>query len=130
VNSVDLGQYEPFLPDRDVDRASEKVRSALGHRRLENVEFVTFLVPARTIKRQTPGGILVDSWIGEMVVLGVLSPNPRRPTQKLLTSATVSLTGWLEAQDDEGKPDHAFVIFKRVAEEHLRLVDNLRDLIN
>lgn len=128
AGTFDLSKVEPYLTDTQVDRASYRVRSALGFRELQDSDFITFLVPKRRVPAQTAGGLAFEKEIPEMVVFGVISDNPRHKGHKLLTHATVSLEGWLEAENEP--VDHAFNIFRRVAEKHLKLLDDYKQLIN
>jgi hypothetical protein len=134
--NFDPSEYEPLLDDDRVERIAHKIKSEFGFKKLEDSVFFTFIQPARPYNQRTPEGLVVPTWIPDMAVFAIISPrpNPTRPGQKLMSQATASLEGWLEAEKEAshfaGAPDEAHKIFKAVARMHLQQLQSAKELIH
>lgn len=131
---ADLSKYEPLLTDERLERTTDKLRSQFGHKPLEDAEFVTFIQPARHAMADV-NGVSVPTWISEMAVFAVLSPNPRpyAKGQRVMSHGTVSLQDFRETDSEfdhfVGRPDPAHQIYRAVVADHLRKMADLRALI-
>lgn len=134
--TFDLASMEPLLDDARVEKIAQKIRSEFAG--LADSDFVTFIVPERTVERKLKAGIAFPHKIEPMAVFAIISDNPRpyakATGQRLLTSATASLKDWREAEAERGHyvggPDLAHDFFRRVAPQHVELIQNLKDLTN
>lgn len=134
--ALDLASMEPLLDDSRVEKIAQKIRSEFAG--LADSDFVTFIVPERTAERKLKSGISFPYKIPPMAVFAIISDNPRPYAkamgQRLLTSATASLNDWREAEAERGHfagtPDLAHDFFRRVAPQHVELIQNLKDLTN
>lgn len=130
----DPSTFEPLISDQRLERLVDKLRSEFGP--LENFEFATFIQPARDIQKETPAGILVKATVQEMAVFAALAPRPRskKAGSKLMSTGTVSLRDWREAEAEAahyaGAKDHAHAIYRVVVKDLLGKLDDLRSLIN
>lgn len=131
--SLDLSRFEPLLPDSRVEQLAHKIRSQFGHARFIEAQFITFVQPAKDVVRSG-----VRTWIPEMAVFAIISPNPRPAArilgQSVMTHGTVALEDWRASEKDASHfvsagTDSAHEIFRGVAREHLRVLTNLREMI-
>jgi hypothetical protein len=133
VKVPDLAKYDQVIDDQRLNRLMPRLERAFGSEALNGLEFATFVQPRRRVSREE-GGIEVPVWVDEMAVFAVISSNPRRPTSKLMSHGTVSLSNFRAADGEFNhyvdRPDPAFQILAAVVKDHLRKLDDLRSLLN
>lgn len=128
---------EPLLDDSRLERLEHKLRSEFGHKNLDDATFVTFISPAHEANVTLPSGVVAPTWVQEMATFAVYSPNPRPYAKakglQLMTHGTVALEDWEEDERDishyVNRPDPAHRIYRKVVEEHLTRMTNLREMI-
>lgn len=66
-------------------------------------------------------------------VFAIISDNPRHPTFRVMTNAMTPMATWDEVEGEykhfAGRGDPALNIFRYVVEQHIRTIENLRDMI-
>lgn len=133
MRASEIANLEVLVEDDRLLPIVEKLRSEFGHKTLAQTEFVTFVVPPRQVTKRTPEGLEFPGWIDSKAVFAVLTPNPRRPGQKILTSATAELSAWMDSEKERrhyvGAPDPIHGFFRSVLREHLPTIANLRDML-
>lgn len=132
MNASALADYEVLVDDDRILKAADELRREFGPA-IEDTSFVSFVQPARTVSRKTDLGIEIPVHVPEMAVFAAVTPNPRRPGQKILTSATVALRDWEASEWDRqhyvGKADPVPAFLRLALKEHLPTIQNLRDMI-
>jgi len=132
VNAADIADFEILVDDGRVMPLVEKLKSEFGHKVLAETHFVTFIVPARQHMKQTPEGLEYPGWIPDKAVFAVLTPNPRRKGQQIMTNATTDLSDWRDSEKERyhyvGVPDALWSIFRGVLREHLPILTNLHEM--
>lgn len=132
MKASELADYEVLVDDDRVAVIVKKLQSEFGHKTLAESEFVTFIVPPRPHTKRTPEGLEYPGWIPEKAVFAVLTPNPRRPGQKIMSNATTNLSDWRDSEREArhyvGAPDALHNIFRAVLREHLPTITNLREM--
>lgn len=129
-----LADREPVVTDGRLELVAEKLRSRYGHRKLEDVTFVTWIEPAQTVRKD---GNLIP--VEDRAVFAALSPNPRAHLYPAGAPDVIASTGtaWLkdfrsaikEWEHYANRPDPLFEIYKAVVPAHLRTIQNLKELI-
>lgn len=131
MNADALASYDILVDDGRVERETARLRVEFGAK-LADTEFVTFIQPARTVNHRLDSGIEVPLHIPDKAVFAVVTPNPRRPAQKILTSVTTNLRDWEESERERshyaGKADPIGAFFRRALFEHLPMIQNLREM--
>lgn len=133
MNADALAKYEILVPDERVERETARLRVEFGPR-IADTDFVTFIQPARTVDHRLPdSGLTVPIRIPDKAVFAVVTPNPRRPSQKILTSMTTNLSDWEASERDRshyvGKADPIGAFFRKALIEHLPMIENLKEMI-
>lgn len=132
MKASDLADYEVLLEDDRVLPIVEKLKSEFGHKTLADTQFVTFVVPPRQQTKRTPEGLEYPGWIPTKAVFAVLTPNPRRKGQLIMSHATTDLANWSDTERESrhyvGAPDDLHNIFRAVLREHLPTIANLKDM--
>jgi len=130
----DPSQWEPFLPDSRLERVLPKLVADFGHEWLQEAELLTLRQPAREITRETDAGVRFQQYVPEMVIFGIIEPNPRRPQQRIMTEATASRAGFDEADQEYrhlvGGLDPVYSIYKILIPVHMGKMADLRALLN
>lgn len=129
-----LADREPVVTDFRLEVVAEKLRSRYGHRKLEDVLFVTWIEPATVIRRDG-----IETPIEARAVFAAASPNPRAHLYGAGAPNVITSTGvaWLKDFRDAikewehyaNRPDPLFEIYKAVVPSHLRTLKNLKELI-
>lgn len=129
-----LADREPVVTDLRLEVIAGKLRSRYGHKKLEDVVFVTWIEPAQTIRKD--GKPLP---IEDRAVFAAISPHPRKHLYGAGGPDYITTTGvaWLkdfreaikEWEHYNGRPDPLFEIFKAVVPRHLQTIQNLKELI-
>lgn len=129
---------EPVIPDDRLWPIVDRLKAEFGRTKLEETEFLTFVQPAKKTTARTESGLEVPTWIPEMAVFAVISPNPRPYARtlgaKVMTHGTAALEDWRESERErghyvDGRRDPAHEILRGVVREHLRVMTNLREMI-
>lgn len=125
--AFDFSEMEPVLHDRRVEDIAVKLR--LEFPDLESAQFVTYLQPQQRLEKKEESGEVI---IPPVVVMAILSPNPKAAGYAIMTKAAVYLDHWLDTDKKSkhfvGVEDPAYKIFRRTAREHVKTVRNLQEM--
>lgn len=133
---TDLDKYEELLTDERVEQIRETLTAEFGVQAMQDLELATCIQPWKEVEVDRDG-IKVPVTVQPMAIFLVLSPHPRKyaaiKKPKVMTHGTASLAAFREAQAEAshytGAPDSALIIFRRVVQEHLKTIQNLKELI-
>lgn len=129
---------EPVISDERLWPIIDRLKAEFGRSKLEDTEFLTFVQPAKQTVARTESGIEVPTWVPEMAVFCVISPNPRplarKAGAKVMTHGTAAMADWRESEQErghyvDGRRDPAHEILRGVVREHLRVMTNLKEMI-
>lgn len=122
-----FGDYEPLVSDVRLAPIDDRLRGEFPGLTPEDV-LVTFIQPEQVKIRDGQ-----ELRIPPMAVLAVMSPNPRHPDYRLMTPGVTSLAAFEEADQEfrhyAGKTDPVLSIYRLVVKDHLRKLQDLRELI-
>lgn len=125
--SFDFAGLEPVLHDNRVEKISVKLR--LEFPDLIDAQFITYLQPEQNLEKKDTGK---DVNIPPVVVMAILSPNPKAPGYLIMTKAAMYLEHWIDTEKRQkhyvGMEDPAYKIFRRTAKEHAKSMRNLREM--
>ena len=125
--SFDFSELEPVLHDNRVEKIAVKLK--LEFPDLDTAQFVTYLQPEQNLEKK---GNSKNVTIPPVVVMAILSPNPKAPGYSIMTKAAVYLDHWLDTDKKSrhyvGVEDPAYKIFRRTAKEHAKTMRNLREM--
>jgi hypothetical protein len=125
--SFDFSELEPVIDDARVERISGKIK--LEFPDLLDAQFATYLQPQQHLAGKDGAK---DVTIDPVVVIAILSPNPKAPGYSIMTKAALYLDHWLETEKKSrhyvGVEDPAYKIFRRTAKEHRKTMRNLREI--
>ena len=125
--SFDFSELEPVLHDNRVEKIAIKLR--LEFPDLGNAQFVTYLQPEQRLEKKDNGK---ETLIPPVVVMAILSPNPKAAGYAIMTKAAVYLDHWLDTDKKHkhyvGVEDPAYKIFRRTAKEHAKTMRNLQEM--
>lgn len=118
---------EPVLTDGRVEKIATKIK--LEFPDLYDAQFVTYLQPRQVLENKESG---IPSIIPPVVVMAILSPNPKSSGYAIMTKAAVYLDHWIDTDKKQkhfvGVEDPAYKIFRRTAREHAKTMRNLREM--
>jgi len=125
--SFDFSSLEPVLHDNRVEKIAVKLKLEFPH--LDTAQFVTYLQPEQRLESKDKGK---DVNIPPVVVMAILSPNPKAAGYMIMTKAAIYLEHWLDTDKKHkhyvGLVDPAYKIFRRTAREHAKMMGNLREM--
>lgn len=124
---ISFANFEPLLPDQRVLSIEDEFKS-LYPQTPDGTVFLSYIQPGMEVKTESGA----SRPIPDVAVFAVLSPHPRQKQHLLLTKAAIWLKDWRD--DDKayqhlvGVPDPARKFFRLVLGEHLKQIDNLKQL--
>ena len=125
--SFDFKELEPVLHDNRVDKIASKIK--LEFPVLWEAQFVTYLQPEQVLEQKDNNKPVT---IPPVVVMAILSPNPKAPGYMIMTKAAVYLDDWIDTDKKQkhyvGVEDPAYKIFRRTAKEHAKTMRNLQEM--
>jgi len=125
--SFNFADLEPVLNDNRVEKIASKIK--LEFPDLYDAQFVTYLQPQQNLEGKADGKTTV---LPPVVVMAVLSPNPKAPGYAIMTKAALYLDHWIDTEKKQkhfvGVEDPAYKIFRRTAKEHAKTMRNLREM--
>lgn len=122
---IELG--EQLVSDQRLERALPQLAGEYPKLGKIDATFITWIQEPQKI--ETESG-LVD--IDRVGVVGVMSPDPKRPDQQKLTRVSFYYDEWKRLDDDFShlRGQDPLVMFMRIAaKEHLEVITNLEELI-
>jgi hypothetical protein len=125
--AFDFSDMEPVLHDNRVEKIAVKLRLEFPY--LDTAQFVTYLQPEQRLESKDKSK---DVNIPPVVVMAILSPNPKAAGYVIMTKAAIYLEHWLDTDKKHkhyvGLEDPAYKIFRRTAKEHAKMMRNLREM--
>jgi len=123
----DFQELDPILRDDRVDKIAGKIK--LEFPDLWEAKFITYLQPEQVLEQKDSSKPVT---IPPVVVMAILSPNPKAPGYMIMTKAAVYFDHWRETDKKQkhyvGVEDPAYKIFRRTAKEHAKTMRNLQEM--
>ena len=129
AREIPVGEWSDFEPVvNDVRMANLEGYIRSQYDVPDDTDFVSFVQPPKMAPRED--GLEVP--VPAMAIFAVISDNPKHPSFRVMTNGTTRLADWESAREEfqhyAGRPDPLIQIFRGLTVEHLRTIQNLREL--